>query len=441
MSSGIVRQALRRNPWAFLGPAATQALAAALVTTGLCAVASLSGAPLTAAQRATMAADGVADMGIVFLVASIYLSILVVGVTMGTAIADQGRDLALFRTVGATPRRVRRAIAAQAAIVAIPATVVGVPLGLLFGSAWVGGLVGHGIVPAEVTFRVHGGVVPITFAATIGTSLLGALIAAIRPSRLRPAMALTEAAVPRRGRVRTPIGLLLVAGGVTLSVLISDASAETADNAGLFVMLAMCFGMGMLGPVLLRLAAPVARLFGPVGRIAADNVVARRRSLSGALVPLTLAVGFAAFTIVIGSTTEKVTGVAMTPADRWLTYAGTGVYAAFAAVAAVNTLITVMQARRQDLAVVRLVGGTRGHTLRVVICEALVVTATALAAGSAVAAATMLPLLHTALGVWQPYVPPSFLVGGVLGTAALVLAGLALPAAAMLRRPPIEVVG
>src|SRR6185295_7712984 len=106
------------------------------------------------------------------------------------------------------------------------------------------------------------------------------------------------------------------------------------------------------------------------------------------LVPLTLAVGFAAFTIVLGTTTEKVTGVTMAPAEQWLQYSGTGAYATFAAIAAVNTLITVMQARRRDLAVVRLLGGTEGHTLRIVICEALVVTATALAAGAVVAAAT-----------------------------------------------------
>ncbi|MEU4236211.1 ABC transporter permease [Actinoplanes sp. NPDC026619] len=442
MRSGMIRQALRRNPWAFLGPGATQALAAALVTIGLCALASLDGAPLTAAQRATMTEQGVADIGVLFLVASIYLSILIVGVTMSTAIADQARDLALFRTVGATPARVRRAIAAQAALVAVPATIAGVPLGLLFGYWWVQGLVGHGIVPGEVTFRVHGGTVPIAFAVTIGTSLFGAMIAAIRPARLRPAVALAEAAAgSRSGRVRTPLGLLLVGGGLALSVVISGLDAETADNAGLFVMLAMCFGTGMLGPVLLRMAAPVARLFGPVGRVAADNVVARSRSLSGALVPLTLAVGFAAFTIVLGSTTEHVTGVAMTAADRWLTYAGTGVYALYAAIAAVNTLITVMQGRRRDPAVLRLVGATRGHTLRVVICEALVVTATALAAGSVVAAATLLPLLHTALGTWLPWVPPPFLAGGIIGTAALVVAGLALPAAAMLRHPPIEAIG
>ncbi|MBM2619591.1 ABC transporter permease [Actinoplanes sp. LDG1-06] len=430
----MIRQAFRANPWAFLGPAATQALAAALVTTGLGLTASLDGVPPD---------NGIADLGIIFTLSSAYLTVLVVGVTMGTAIAGQARDMALVRTIGATPGRVRRAIAAQAVLVALPATAAGIPLGLLAGYAWWHGLAGAGVVPSEATFRVYGGTVPIAYAVTVGTSLLGALVAAIRPSRLRPSVALTEALVSRRGRgrVRTAIGVLLLAGGVTLAVVISGFDAATADQAGLFVMLAMCVGAGLLGPVLLRVTLPVVRRLGPVGALAADAVTARARSLSGALVPLTLAVAFAAFTVVLGTTTAHVTGVAAPAADRWLEYSGTGAYTAFAAVAAVNTLLTVMHARRRELAVVRLAGGTRGRTLAVVVCEALVVTSTALAAGAAVAATTLLPLLHTALGTWRPWLPVSWLVAGIAGTTALVFAGMVGPAAAALRRPPIEVAG
>ncbi|SIM58657.1 FtsX-like permease family protein [Micromonospora cremea] len=439
----MIRQAFRANLWAFLGPAATQALAAALITTGLCLLASFDGAPLSPEQRVALTDSGVGDLGLIFTLSSVYLAVLIVGVTMGTAIADQARDLALVRTIGATPARVRRAIAGQAALVALPATAAGIPVGLLAGHAWLHGLVGYGVVPAEVSFRVPGGAVPIAYVVTVGTSLLGAMVAAIRPSRLRPAVALTEAMASRRGasRVRTPLGLLLVAGGIALAVVISDLDAQTADQAGLFVMLAMSVGMGLLGPVLLRVAVPAIRRVGSTGALAADSLTARAGSLSGALVPLTLAVAFAAVTIVRGTTTAHVTSVSSPAADRWLEYSGTGAYTAFAAIAAVNTLVTVMHGRRHELAVIRLAGGTRGRTLAIVICEALVVTSTALAAGAVVAATTLLPLLHTALGTWRPWLPLSWLVAGVAATLALVLAAMVVPAAAGLRRAPIEVVG
>ena len=439
----MIRQALRRNPWSFLGPAATQCLAAALVTAALCLIASFDGAPLRAAQRQAMTDSGVADIAVLFVMISIYLSVLIVGVTMSSAIRHQARDIALVRAVGATPARVRRSVAAQAALVAVPATLAGVPLGLLGGHAWLGGFVGHGIVPAEVTFRVHGGVLPIALAVTVGTSLLGALIAAIRPSRVRPAVALAESAAPRLriGVVRTAVGIVLVTGGVVLSVVIAGLDAETADQAGFFVMLAMCVGAGFLGPALLRVAAPVGRLLGDSGRLAADTLAVHARALSGALVPLTLAVAFAAVTITRSATTTHVTGVTAPAAERWLEFSGTGTYASFAAIAALNALITLVLARRRDLAVTRLAGGTRGRTLAVVVCEALMVTGTALVVATAVAAVTLLPLLHTTLGTWMPWLPAGWLAAGVAGTAALVFAGTVLPAAVALRRPPIEVVG
>jgi putative ABC transport system permease protein len=441
--TGLARQALKSNPWSFIGPASTQCLAAALVAGSLGAQHSLSRAPLDGAARSALAESGIPDIALIFMMIAIYLTAIIVGVTMSATIARQARDIALVRAIGATPGRVRRAIALQAVLIAVPATLAGVPLGTLGGRAWIHGLVGHGVIPAEVTFAAHPGALPIALAITVGTSLLGALIAAIRPSRVRPSVALAETAAPRRriGVVRTGLGLVLVAGGIVLSVVISGFGAQQADDLGIFVMLAMCVGAGMLGPALLRVFAPLARLGGPAGILAADNVAVQAKALSGALVPLTLATAFAAVIVLRHTTVAHVTGATEAPADLWTDYSGTAVYTAFAAVAALNTLITVVLARRRELAVTQLAGGTRGRVLGVVICEALLVTGTALLVAAGVAAATIVPLLHTALGTWTPWLPASYLVAGVLGVAGLVLAAMVVPAALSMRRPPVEVAG
>jgi putative ABC transport system permease protein len=442
MMAGLTRQALTSNPWAFLGPASTQCLAAAIVAGALGTQRSLSDARLDAATRHALRDSGILDVAVIFVMISIYLTIIIVGVTMVATIARQARDIALVRAVGATPGQVRRAVALQAAVVAVPATVAGVPLGTLGGKAWVGGLVRHGIVPDVVTFHAATAALPIALAITVGTSLIGALVAAIRPSRTRPSVALAESAAPPRriGVVRTALGLLLVAGGVVLSFVISGLGADQADQGGFFVMLAMCVGAGLLGPALLRVAAPFARLFGAAGVLAADNLAVRARSYSGALVPLTLAIAFAAVKVAGLTTASHATGVPGAPADRWLEYSGTFVYSAFAAVAALNTLVTGVLPRRRDLAIVQLAGGTRARALGVVICEALTVTGTGLLVGAGVATTTLLPLLHTAVGTWMPWMPLSYWVTGVLGVAALVLAGTVVPAALAMRRPAIEAV-
>jgi hypothetical protein len=138
----------------------------------------------------------------------------------------------------------------------------------------------------------------------------------------------------------------------------------------------------MPGPTLLRITAAFIRLLGPAGALAADTIAVRAEAYSGALVPLTSATAFAA--------------------------------------------MTVLQGRR---------------ALGIVFCEALCVIGTTLLVATVVAATTMLPLLHTALGTWAPWAPAGYWLAGVAGVAALVLAGTVAPAALALRRPPIEAVG
>jgi len=443
MSAGLTRQALRKHPWSFAGPVATLTLGAAVVSAGVGAQASFGGAGLDAAGRRALASTDAADFATVLVLLGIYLSILIVAVTMAATIARQGRDIALLRTAGATPGRVRRAVAIQAAVVAIPAALAGVLLGTLACRAWVGSLAGHGVVPTAVAFRFSAVAWPAALGVALGAGVLGALAAAVRPARVRPAVALTETAVPRRtfGPVRTGLGVLLAVGGTVLAVAASTLSADQAEDLGLLVVLALCVGAGLLGPALLRVAAPLARPFGRVGALAADNVAVRARALSAALVPLVLSVGFAAIKITAHTTAAHVRGTADPAADIWLDYSGTAVFVAFAAVAAVNALITLVLSRRGELAALRLAGATRGRVLGVLTCEALVVTGTALLAAACVAAVTLLPLLHGALGTFLPYLPAGWLAAFVLGVFGLVALGMVAPAAVLLRQPAIEAAG
>ncbi|MBO4209837.1 FtsX-like permease family protein [Micromonospora echinofusca] len=440
MNAGLTRQALRKQPWAFAGPFVTQCLAAALVSGALGANSSMSGARLDPAARQALTDSGIPQMAALFVVLAVYLTALIVGLTMTSSIARQGRDIALVRAVGATPGRVRRAVAAQAAAVAVPATLLGVPLGALLARAWLAGLTGHAVIPPGVTFHPSAAALPAALAITVGTSLVGALVAALRPARVRPATALIETVVVRRrvSLVRTAIGVLLVAGGVVLSVRISNGDPAKADRASFFTMLAMSVGAGFLGPVLLRLTAPLARLLGGTGVLAAENLAVRAKALSGALVPLVLAIAFAMVKVVVHTTSGHVHGRPDRAAEVWTDYSGTAVYVAFAAVAAVNTLVTVLLSRRRELAVTRLVGASRVRALAVIVCEAQIVTLTAVVVGTVVAMVTMVPMLHGMLGTWTPHLPPGQLTLGLAVVVGLVLLGTVAPALVVTRRRPVE---
>ncbi|WP_328473688.1 FtsX-like permease family protein [Actinoplanes sp. NBC_00393] len=432
MILGLVRQALRRHPWTFVGPACTQALAATIVTASLGLQSSL---PAGQESSLTVVAP-------LFVLISVYLSLIIVGVTMGSAISRQARDIALVKTIGAGPGQVRRAIALQAAVVSVPATLAGAALGSLVGRWWVAGLVANDVAPASVVFHAHPAALPIAFAVTVPTSLLGALLAAIRLSRVRPAAAMSDTAVPRRniGIIRTGAGLLFAAAGIVAAQQIATMNAEDAGGSAFIVMLAMCIAAGLLGPVLLRAGAPLARLFGRTGAIAATSLAVRSRSLSGALVPLSLATSFATVKVAMHTTVAHVTGVDEARDVLWLDYSGTVVYSAFATVAALATLVTVTMGRRQEFATVRLTGATKAQALRIVACEAFVVVVTGLLVAAGAAATLLVPLLHASLGVTMPYLPAGAIIAGVLGVVLVVGLGMLLPAAVLLRRRPLEAV-
>lgn len=438
MRSGITRQAMRRHRWSLLGPAVTQCAAATVIAMMVMTGTSLDAAPLRPDERAAMEASTVPESTLVFTLIAVYLSVILVGVTMNLTIATQSRDIALLRAIGATPGRIRRSVALQAAIVAVPSAALGYLTGIVAGYAWTAALQAHGVLPPAVAFRVEPLVLPMVIGIEIATSVAGALVAAIRPARVRPALALTEAATrrPAIGALRIVVGLVLVGGGVVLSAVIARTSPADAADSAVFVLLAMCVGVGVLGPVLLRAVVAVVRpLTTGAARLAVDNVRAMSRALSGALVPLVLVIAFAAVKVAMHTTPAHRTGATEPAGDLWTDYSGTAVYCAFAAIAALNTLITVLVGRCRDLAVTRLAGGTRRRVLAVVVCEAGLVTATALVLAVGIATATLLPILRTV-----PYVPPAYVAVGVLLAAAVVAAGMVAPAAVLTRRRPITVV-
>jgi putative ABC transport system permease protein len=444
MRSGITRQALRRHRWSLFGTACTQALGAGVISVMVMTARSVDRSTLSAEEHAALLMAGIPETTTVFIGISIYLSIVIVGVTMGLAVSRQLRDIALLRIIGATPGQVRRSIALQATVVAVPATLVGWLAAVPAGALWVGAMRTNGLVPQAVRFLPDPVAAPIALGIELGASVLGASVAAIRTSRLAPRLALTEVARGRRriGRLRIGLGVLLVVGGVGLSVVLSGFVPDQAADAAVFIMLAECIGVGLLGPLLLRFVAAGLRpaLTDGLPRVAVDDLATMTRSLSGALVPLVLAAAFAVVKIAGHTTGARVAGVPDPAADLWIDYFGTGVYSGFAAVAALTCFVTVVAGRRRDLAALQLAGATRRDLARILWVQTLIISATALVLAAAVAGATLVPILHAELGRWLPYVPAGVVAAGVLVVGGVVAAGMVVPATCMTRRPPTEVV-
>ncbi|MCT9087615.1 ABC transporter permease [Streptomyces sp. ASQP_92] len=118
--------------------------------------------------------------------------------------------------------------------------------------------------------------------------------------------------------------------------------------------------------------------------------------------------------------------------NAWANTVMAAVLGGFAAVAAVNTLVMTVFDRRRELGTLRLIGTTRRQVLKMIRWEALVVVAAGIALGSAIALATLVPMVNGLTGR-APYIPPLLYGSFAGGILVLGLAATALPARAALK--------
>ncbi|MFF4367871.1 FtsX-like permease family protein [Streptomyces sp. NPDC001594] len=229
---------------------------------------------------------------------SLLVAILVVAGTFALSVQQRHRELALLRAVAATPRQLRGMLGREALLVGLAAGIAGALAGLPLAAWLYGRFVATGAVPA--TLERTAGILPMI--AAVAASLLGGWAAARitggRIARIRPAEALAEAAVerPRPAWARTVAGLLLLAGGAVLVVVLGSLRTEPASTPVTFLAVVVLAGaVSLLGPLLVRgaavlLAGPLA-LTGPGGRLATANLRGNATRMASAVTPLTLLTG------------------------------------------------------------------------------------------------------------------------------------------------------
>ncbi|MFJ4778773.1 FtsX-like permease family protein [Streptomyces sp. NPDC088762] len=229
---------------------------------------------------------------------SLLVAILVVVGTFALSIQQRYRELALLRAIAATPRQLRRMIGREALVVGLAAGIAGALAGLPLAGWLYGRFVDSGIVPTALERTA--GIFPMVVA--VGASLLGAWAAARitgrRIARIRPAEALAEAALEGRrpAWIRSVFGVLLLAGGAVLVVVLASLRTEPASTPVTFLAVVVLAGaVSLLGPLLVRaatalLAGPL-RLAGPGGHLATANLRGNAVRMASAVTPLALLVG------------------------------------------------------------------------------------------------------------------------------------------------------
>jgi putative ABC transport system permease protein len=180
---------------------------------------------------------------------------------LSVSVANQRRDLALLRAVGATPRQVRRLIATQASAAALVALVPGIALGYVVAERFIAVLTEAGIVPNSLPLALS----PISGVAAAVLLLVTVQLAARGASRRASKMSATEAVAESRVEPRRPGAGRTVAGFALLGIALAQSALPLfVRNEAAFISAATAtmmavIGLALAGPVIVRGVTGVVR--------------------------------------------------------------------------------------------------------------------------------------------------------------------------------------
>ncbi len=201
---------------------------------------------------------------VVFAVIGLFTGAFLIFNTFSMLVAQRTRELALYRSFGASRGQVNRSVLVESVLVGLGASVAGLAIGIG---------VGYGLKQllesfASVNLPFNGVEVrpyAVIWTLVVGTgfTLVAALLPALRASRVPPIAAMRDATVPDK-----PMGWLTLGGAVVTAIgagLLALALTDTGDLNQGFTLgggTGLAFlGVAMMAPVISR---PVTQLLGRV---------------------------------------------------------------------------------------------------------------------------------------------------------------------------------
>lgn len=266
---------------------------------------------LTLASSAT--ADGVGDDNDALVTTNaltgtavgtaVFATAFVVSSTFAFAVARRRRELALLRSVGATPGQIRVMVLREAFFLSVPAGLLGCLLGRLAAPELIDWLGEHDLAPGWLTMRHTTWPLYTAFGVGVVVALTGAAVAAGQAARVRPVEALRTAAVDdtRSSRTRIVVGAVMLVSAVAylgFTAVVTPDEAIHRKHRTLAPMLVIP-GIALLAPALvgppLRALGRLTRGREPVAlELARSGVLASPRRTAATVAPVLMTVALSA---------------------------------------------------------------------------------------------------------------------------------------------------
>jgi putative ABC transport system permease protein len=248
-----------------------------------------------------------------------FVSIFVIASTFAFAVAQRRREIALLRTVGATPRQVRRMVLLEAVVVGTVATVAGCALGLATAPLLTRWMVDVGLAPqwfrVDLSFGPAAWVpLAIAFCVGLGVAVLGVKAASSRAGDVRPIEALRDATVDLRtmtsGRWVYGLGLLFFGLAVIAWVAFSNPGMVLVPTRYIGILMFPILAFALLAPVVVGpmarlLTVPLAGLRGASGMLVRESALTAVRRTAATAAPVLLTVGLSISLLGAAATIDK----------------------------------------------------------------------------------------------------------------------------------------
>lgn len=252
-----------------------------------------------------------------FAVIALFVSAIVIANTFSILLARRSRETAMLRAVGATRGQVVRATLAEALVVGLTASAVGVLAGIEMAWGLMGlanAFAGDTLPTMGLSISAAGVIVPIVLGVVV--VLTASLRPVVRSSRVAPLETLRpEAGVTvrsRAGLLRIGVGLVMcLAGAAALVLSATSHSVAVGVVGGLVSFTGVLLAGSVIVPVLARgIGLVAARPFGAPGRLAVDNAVRNPARAAATASALLVGVTLVSMTAVGAATAKSaVTGL------------------------------------------------------------------------------------------------------------------------------------
>ncbi len=206
--------------------------------------------------------------------------------TFSIIVAQRTRQAALLRALGALRGQVMRSVIAEALLVGIVGSLVGLAAGIGVAGLLKGLFDAAGFALPAGGIVVTGGTVAVAVAVGTLVTLVAGIVPAVKASRVAPLAALrsvaAERTAPSVGRVVA--GVVLTGAGValTLAAVLADGGLALVGLGAVATVLgAVVSGPAVARPAAGVLGAPLARLRGMTGGLARDNAMRNPRRTAG----------------------------------------------------------------------------------------------------------------------------------------------------------------